>query len=122
MLEPPVERVSLALTGLMAVEARSSSSWVPSHAPAVQCRGPRRCFVPDLTPPDLTPEEVRAQLRALGLAPLDDDDLTEVTHRINAINEAALALEDPAADAIEPVPVFWLDPDAWRREEGADGR
>ena len=57
---------------------------------------------------DLSPEEVRAQLRALDLAPLDDDDLAEVTHRINAINEAVLALEDPDADTIEPLPVFWL--------------
>ena len=58
--------------------------------------------------PDLSPEEVRAQLRALGLAPLDDDDLAEVTHRINAINESVLALEHPGADGIEPLPVFWL--------------
>ncbi len=59
--------------------------------------------------PDLSPEEVRAQLRALGLAPLDDDDLAEVTHRINAINESVLALEDPDADSIEPLPIFWLE-------------
>ena len=57
---------------------------------------------------DLSPEEVRAQLRALGLAPLDDDDLAEVAHRINAINEAVLALDHPDADRIEPVGVFWL--------------
>ncbi len=58
--------------------------------------------------PDLSPDEVRAQLRALGLAPLDDDDLAEVTHRINAINESVLALEHPDADSAEPLPVFWL--------------
>lgn len=58
--------------------------------------------------PDLSPEEVRTQLRALGLAPLDDDDLAEVAHRINAINEAVLALEHLDADGIEPLPVFWL--------------
>ena len=57
---------------------------------------------------DLSPEEVRAQLRALGLAPLDDADLAEVTHRINAINEAVGALDHPDADRIEPLPVFWL--------------
>ena len=62
--------------------------------------------------PDMSPEEVRAQLAGLGLAPLDDDDLAEVTHRINAINEAVLALEDQDADAAEPVTVFW------RSEEG----
>ncbi|MCH7608850.1 MAG: hypothetical protein IIC94_09860 [Chloroflexi bacterium] len=58
---------------------------------------------------DLSPEEVRAQLRALDLAPLDDDDLAEVTHRINAINEAVLALEDPDADSVDPLPIFWLE-------------
>ena len=58
--------------------------------------------------PDLSPEEVRAQLSTLGLAPLDDDDLAEVTHRINAINESVLALEHPDADSVEPLPVFWL--------------
>ena len=56
---------------------------------------------------DLSPEEVRAQLRALGLAPQDEDDLAEVTHRINAINEAVLALEHPDVDRIDPLPVAW---------------
>ncbi|MCH7481908.1 MAG: hypothetical protein IIC95_00080 [Chloroflexi bacterium] len=56
---------------------------------------------------DLSPEEVRTQLRALGLAPQDDDDLAEVTHRINAINEAVLALEHPDVDRIDPLPVAW---------------
>ncbi len=57
--------------------------------------------------PDLSPDEVRIQLRALGLAPLDDDDLAEVTHRINAINEAVLALDHTDVDRIDPMPVFW---------------
>lgn len=57
---------------------------------------------------DLTPEEVRAQLRALDLAPLEDADLAEVTHRINAINEAVSKLQHPDEDSVEPVPVFWL--------------
>jgi hypothetical protein len=56
--------------------------------------------------PDLTPEQVRAQLAAIGLAPVDDEDLDEVTHRINAVNEALLALEPPDLDAAEPVTVF----------------
>ena len=56
---------------------------------------------------DLSPEEVRTQLRALGLAPQDDDDLAEVTHRINAINEAVLALDHPDVDRIDPLPVAW---------------
>ena len=58
--------------------------------------------------PDMTSDEVRAQLRGIGLAPLDDADLAEVTHRINAINEAASKLQHPDEDSIEPLPVFWL--------------
>ena len=64
--------------------------------------------------PDLTPEEVRTQLGAIGLTPLDAEDLDEITHRINAVNEAVLALEHPDLDAQEPTSVFWLS------EEGAE--
>ena len=64
--------------------------------------------------PDLSPEEVRAQLAALDLHPLDNDDLQEITHRINAINEAVLALEHPDLDAQEPTTVFWLTEEAAR--------
>jgi hypothetical protein len=56
--------------------------------------------------PDLTPEQVRAQLAAIGLAPLDDEDLDEVTHRINAVNETLAALEFPELDGVEPVTIF----------------
>ena len=62
--------------------------------------------------PDMTPDEVRAQLTAIGLSPVDDEDLDEITHRINAINEAVLALEHPDLERQEPVTVFW------RNEEG----
>jgi hypothetical protein len=62
--------------------------------------------------PDLTPDEVRTQLVAIGLTPVDGDDLAEITHRINAIHEAVLALEHPDLDAQEPTTVFW------RSEEG----
>ena len=58
--------------------------------------------------PALSPDEVRSQLAALGLAPQDDDDLAEIANRINAINEAVLALEHPDVDSVEPVNVFWL--------------
>ena len=58
--------------------------------------------------PDMTTEEVRMLLRVQGLAPLDATDLDEITHRINAINEAVAALESADADSIEPLPVFWL--------------
>lgn len=69
--------------------------------------------------PDLTADETRSLLRAIGLTPLDDVDLDEIAHRLNAINEAAAALEDPEADAIEPIPVFWL---AAEGEERGDVR
>ena len=56
--------------------------------------------------PDLTPEHVRAHLAAIGLAPVDSDDLGEITHRINAITEALLSLEPDGLDEAEPVTVF----------------
>lgn len=56
--------------------------------------------------PDLTPEQVRAQLEAQGLRPIDDEDLQEVTHRINAVNEALAKIEHPELDAVEPLTVF----------------
>ena len=62
--------------------------------------------------PDLTADQVRAQLAAIGLLPVDRDDLDEITHRINAVNEAVLALEHADLDAQEPVTVFWLDREA----------
>ena len=58
--------------------------------------------------PDSTPDQVRTQLAAIGLTPLDQDDLDEITHRINAVNEAVLALEHPELDAQEPPSIFWL--------------
>ena len=72
--------------------------------------------------PDLTTEEVRSLLRALDMTPLDAVDLDEITNRVNAINEAAAALEDPEADAIDPIPVFWLTAEGVEAEEAGDGR
>ena len=59
--------------------------------------------------PDLTPEQVRAQLAAVGLAPEDDEDLNEVTHRINAITETLLALEPAGIDEVEPMTVLPIE-------------
>ena len=56
--------------------------------------------------PDLTPEQVRAQLASTRLAPVDAEDLDEVTHRINAITEALLGLEPDGLDGVEPMTVF----------------
>jgi hypothetical protein len=64
--------------------------------------------------PDLTPEEVRTQLSAIGLAPLDQEDLDEITYRINAVNEAVLALEHPDEDAQEPRMIFWMNEEGSR--------
>ncbi len=57
---------------------------------------------------DLTRDDVRALARALGLA-LDDGDLAEVTHRLNAFFDALaplgrlpLAGADPAPFGFEP--------------------
>ena len=52
---------------------------------------------------DLTPTEVRALAAALGLS-LTDDDLTEVTHRLNALAEALAPLADLPLETVEPVP------------------
>ena len=71
---------------------------------------------------DLTTDEVRSLLRALDMTPLDDVDLDEITNRVNAINEAAAALEDPEADAVEPLPVFWLTAEGAEAAEAGDGR
>jgi hypothetical protein len=62
--------------------------------------------------PDLTPEQVRVQLAALGLTPVDAEDLDEVTHRINAVHEALAALEPPDLDGAEPVAVFPVEDEA----------
>ena len=53
--------------------------------------------------PDLSPEDVRALAGALGLAPTDDD-LREVTHRLNAMRDALAALGALPLGAVEPAP------------------
>jgi hypothetical protein len=52
---------------------------------------------------DLTTSEVRAMASSLGL-PMDDDDVAEVTHRLNAFMEALAPLADLPLTAVEPVP------------------
>lgn len=59
--------------------------------------------------PDLASEDVQAFLAAIDLTPQDDEDLEEITHRINAIHEALLALEPGDLDAHEPVTIFGND-------------
>ncbi len=57
---------------------------------------------------DMTPEEIFSQLDAINLRPLDAVDLDEITNRVNAINDAVQKLEDPDADLVDPVFIFWL--------------
>jgi len=59
--------------------------------------------------PDMTPEQVRAVLASMDLSPQDDEDLQEVTHRINAIRQALAALELPELDEYEPVTIFPIE-------------
>ena len=52
---------------------------------------------------DLTTEQVGALAAALGL-PVTPDDVTEVTHRLNALIEALAPLKELPLETIEPVP------------------
>lgn len=58
-----------------------------------------------LIPRDLTPRQVLTHLHVLGLD-ASDDDLIEVTARINALDEALLALDHVDLDRVEPVTIF----------------
>ncbi len=60
---------------------------------------------------DLNPDEVRSLLTALGLE-VTPEDLPEVTNRINALQEALGSLESPELDAVETLPIFWLQEEA----------
>ena len=57
-----------------------------------------------MTPsPDLSPADVRTLAATLGLHPTDDD-LEEVTHRLNAMRDALAALASLPLDTAEPNP------------------
>ena len=58
---------------------------------------------------DLTSTEVRALLAAIGLSTEDHEDLEEITHRINAVHEALLALDPADLEVYEPVTIFGHD-------------
>lgn len=53
--------------------------------------------------PDLTLDQVAALARAAEL-PMTDEDLVEVTHRLNAFLEALTSLVDLPLDSVEPTP------------------
>ena len=52
---------------------------------------------------DLTPTEVLALAAAYGL-PLAGEDLTEVTHRLNAMRDALAPLAELALETASPAP------------------
>lgn len=52
---------------------------------------------------DLTFEEVAALARAVGLV-LSDDDLVEVTHRLNVIIPGVERISHPDLDTVAPIP------------------
>jgi hypothetical protein len=52
---------------------------------------------------DLTTGEVGALAAALGL-PVTPEDVTEVTHRLNALIEVLAPLADLPLEKVEPVP------------------
>ena len=55
------------------------------------------------TAPDLTPAEVLALAAAYGLH-LAGEDLTEVTHRLNAMRDALAPLAELALEQASPAP------------------
>jgi hypothetical protein len=54
--------------------------------------------------PDLTSAAVRALAEAAALS-MTDDDLAEVTHRVNAFVEALAPLATVPLDTVEPLPI-----------------
>jgi hypothetical protein len=53
---------------------------------------------------DLSPAEIRTLAEAAGVV-LGDDDVAEVTHRVNAFVEALAPLQSLPLDSVEPLPV-----------------
>ena len=51
---------------------------------------------------DLRPADVREMAGALGLSPTDED-IAEVTHRLNALLEVLASLADLPLDGVEPL-------------------
>lgn len=53
--------------------------------------------------PELTPQEVRTLARAAGVI-VSEDDLTEVTHRLNVTVEGIEKFSHPDLDKVNPLP------------------
>ncbi len=58
--------------------------------------------------PDLTPDQVKTLAGALGLD-VTDDDLVEVTHRLNVLTSSVEGFSHPDLDAVDPVPFYSLE-------------
>jgi hypothetical protein len=56
---------------------------------------------------DLTTDEVRSLAGSLGIE-IADEDLQEITHRHNALQDALGSLEHPDLDSVEPLSIFGL--------------
>ena len=54
---------------------------------------------------DLTKDEVIALGHAVGLE-IQDPDLTEVTHSLNALLESLDKINPPGLDSVEPMPII----------------
>ncbi len=54
---------------------------------------------------DLTKDEIRALGHAVGLE-INDPELTEVMHSLNALLESLDAINPPGLDSVEPLPII----------------
>ena len=53
--------------------------------------------------PDLMPDHVKILADSLGLK-IDEEDLTEVTHRLNVIVSGVERFSHPGLDSVDPIP------------------
>ena len=60
---------------------------------------------PELSPTDLTTDDVRAMGKAVGLD-ISDADLAEVAHVLNAIIESIDVINPPGIESVEPLPIL----------------
>ena len=58
--------------------------------------------------PDFTPDQVKALAGTLGLD-VTDDDLVEVTHRLNVLTSSVERFSHPDLDTVDPVPYYPLE-------------
>ena len=59
--------------------------------------------------PDLTNDEIRAMGHAVGLE-IEEPELTEVVHSLNALLEALDEINPPGLDEVEPLPIILPPP------------